>query len=128
LIRETSRWRSGSFGQMTKTLGSIALRLSGLIFLVVGVNINEPYLISLCGWGFAVVAVTGIVVFIFLLSQGCWSGRGFAGRWPVSMWRLPTTVHYRIFACAADAFGRDQLDAAMLRDSKARLKQARPAD
>jgi beta-N-acetylhexosaminidase len=75
---------------MTKTLGNVALWLSALIFLVAAVNINEPYLISLHGWGVAGVPVTSVVVVIFLLRQRCWSSRGFAGRWLVLWWCLPT--------------------------------------
>jgi beta-N-acetylhexosaminidase len=35
---------------------------------------------------------------------------------------------YRLFACASDAYGQGKLDAAMLRDSKARLGRAIPPD
>jgi len=39
----------------------------GLVFLFAGININEPYLISLRGLGTAVLCMTSVVVFIVLI-------------------------------------------------------------
>ena len=52
---------------MTRCYGTISLWIFGLVFLFVGVNINEPYyLISLRGLGAAALAM----VFSFSRSSG----------------------------------------------------------
>ena len=75
---------------MTRILGAILIWLFGLVFLFAGVNINEPYLISLRGLGGAALFVTSIVVFIFLIKRGYWNGRGIANRLLILLWCLPS--------------------------------------
>ena len=77
---------------MIRSLGTISIRLFGLVFLFVGVNINEPYLISLrgSGSGAAALFISSIVVLIFLIKRGCWNGRGIEGRLPILLWCLPS--------------------------------------
>jgi beta-N-acetylhexosaminidase len=74
---------------MTRRLGTILIWLLGWVLLFVGININEPYLISLRG-GAAVLYVSSIAVFIFLIRRGYWNGRGIAGRLLILLWCLPS--------------------------------------
>jgi beta-N-acetylhexosaminidase len=71
-----------------KKLTTPALWLLGLVFVFAGVDINEPYLISLRGLGAAALFVAGIVVVIFPIQQG-WNKRGIAARLLVVLWCLP---------------------------------------
>jgi beta-N-acetylhexosaminidase len=72
-----------------KKLTTLALWLLGLVFVFVGVDINEPWLISLRGLGAAALFVAGIIVVIFLIQQGYWNERGIAGRLLIVLWCLP---------------------------------------
>jgi beta-N-acetylhexosaminidase len=62
----------------------------GLVFLFAGININEPYLISLRGLGTAVLCMTSVVVFIVLIKQRYWNGRSLAKRLLILLWCLPS--------------------------------------
>jgi beta-N-acetylhexosaminidase len=62
----------------------------GLFFLFAGININEPYLISLRGLAAAVLCMTSVVVFIVLIKQGYWNGRSVAKRLLILLWCLPS--------------------------------------
>lgn len=75
---------------MTKRYGTISLWFSGLVFLFVGVNINEPYLISLRGLGAFAFFVVSNVVFVFLIKRGYWNERSSAARLLVLLWCLPS--------------------------------------
>jgi beta-N-acetylhexosaminidase len=75
---------------MIRSLGIISIWFFGLVFLFAGININEPYLISLRGWGAAVLCMTSVVVFIVLIRQGYWSGRSVANRLLILLWFLPS--------------------------------------
>jgi beta-N-acetylhexosaminidase len=75
---------------MIRSLGAPSIWLFGLAFLFVGVNINEPYLISLRGWGAAALFISSIVVLIFLIKRGYWNGRGIARRLLILLWCLPS--------------------------------------
>jgi beta-N-acetylhexosaminidase len=75
---------------MIKSLGTVALWFLGLVCLFAGVNINEPYLVALRGVGITVLPATCAVVFIFLIKQGYWSGRGILGRLLILLWCLPS--------------------------------------
>ena len=72
------------------SLGAISIWLFGLGFLFAGVNINEPYLISLRGLGAAALFISSIVVLIFLIRRGSWNRRGIAGRLLILLWCLPS--------------------------------------
>jgi beta-N-acetylhexosaminidase len=74
---------------MTRSLGTISIWLFGLVFLFAGVNINEPYLISLRGLG-AALFISSIAVLIFLIKRGSWNGRGIEGRLLILLWCLPS--------------------------------------
>jgi beta-N-acetylhexosaminidase len=84
---------------MTRRLGAISMWLFGLVFLFAGVNINEPYLISLRGLGAAALFVTSIVVFVLLIKRGHWNGGGIAARLLVLLWCLPSLS--MLHACAS---------------------------
>jgi beta-N-acetylhexosaminidase len=56
----------------------------------VGVNINEPYLISLRGLGVAALLIASNGVFVLLIQRGYWNGRGAAGRLLMLLWCLPS--------------------------------------
>jgi beta-N-acetylhexosaminidase len=75
---------------MMRSLGTISIWLFGLVFLFAGVNINEPYLISLRGLGTAALFISSIVVLIFIIKRGSWNGRGIAGRLLILLWCLPS--------------------------------------
>jgi beta-N-acetylhexosaminidase len=75
---------------MTKLYGTIALGILGLVFLLVGIKINEPYLISLRGSGTAALSIASNVVFMFLIRRGYWNGRGAPGRLLILLWCLPS--------------------------------------
>ncbi len=75
---------------MIRSLGIISIWFFGLVFLCAGININEPYLISLRGLGAAVLCMTSVVVFIVLIKQGYWNRRGVAKRLLILLWCLPS--------------------------------------
>jgi beta-N-acetylhexosaminidase len=75
---------------MIRSLGIISMWFLGLVFLFAGININEPYLISLRGLGTAVLCMTSFVVFIVLIKQGYWNGRSLAKRLLILLWCLPS--------------------------------------
>ena len=76
---------------MIRSLGTISVWLFGLVFLFAGVNINEPYLISLRGLGAAALFISSIVVLIFIIiERGSRNGRGIAGRLLILLWCLPS--------------------------------------
>jgi beta-N-acetylhexosaminidase len=76
---------------MTRCYGTISLWIFGLVFLFVGVNINEPYyLISLRGLGAAALLVASNGVFVLLIKRGYWNGRGAAERLLILLWCLPS--------------------------------------
>jgi beta-N-acetylhexosaminidase len=75
---------------MIRSLGIISIWFFGLAFIFAGININEPYLISLRGWGAAVLCIASVVVFIVLIRQGCWNGRSVANRLLILLWCLPS--------------------------------------
>jgi beta-N-acetylhexosaminidase len=72
-----------------KKLATFALWPLGLVFLFIGVEINEPWLIALRGLGTAALFVASIAVVIFLIQQGNWRGRGLTGKLLVLLWCLP---------------------------------------
>jgi len=75
---------------MIRALGTISIWLLGSVFLFAGVNVNEPYLIALRWSGAAALFITSIVVFIFLVKLGYWSGGGVAKRVLILLWCLPS--------------------------------------
>jgi beta-N-acetylhexosaminidase len=75
---------------MIKSLGTISIWLLGLIFLFTGVNVNEPYLISLRGFGAAAIFIASVAFFIFLIKLGYWNGRGVARKLLIVLWCLPS--------------------------------------
>ena len=75
---------------MIRSLGIISIWFFGLVFILAGININEPYLILLRGLGAAVLCMTSVVVFIVLIKQGYWNRRGVAKRLLILLWCLPS--------------------------------------
>jgi beta-N-acetylhexosaminidase len=75
---------------MIRPLGTISIWLFGLVLLFAGMNIHEPYLISLRGWGAAALLTSSIIVLIFLIRRGSWNGSGIAGRLLILLWCLPS--------------------------------------
>jgi hypothetical protein len=49
------------YNQMVRSTGTISISFFGLVFLFVGVNINEPYLISLRDLGTAALFISSVV-------------------------------------------------------------------
>ena len=77
--------------QMIRPLGTFSIWLFGLAFLFAGVNINEPYLISLRGLGSTALSIASIVVCIFLIARGHWSRRSIVNKVLVVLWWLPAS-------------------------------------
>jgi beta-N-acetylhexosaminidase len=75
---------------MIRPLGTISIWLFGLVLLFAGMNIHEPYLISLRGWGAAALLTSSIIVLICLIRRGSWNGSGIAGRLLILLWCLPS--------------------------------------
>jgi beta-N-acetylhexosaminidase len=76
--------------QMIRRLGIISIWFVGSVFLFAGININQPYLISLHGFPAAVLFVTSMVVFALLVKRGYWNGRGIARKTLIVLWCLPS--------------------------------------
>jgi len=74
---------------MIKQFGILALWLSGLGFVFAGVDINEPYLISLHGFGVAGLLSTSLAVLIVLIARACRNGLNIAGSLLFLLWCLP---------------------------------------
>jgi beta-N-acetylhexosaminidase len=74
---------------MSRPYGSVALGIFGSVFLFMGANINEPYLIALRGLGAVALFIGSSVVCIFLIKWDYWNGRGTAGRLLILLWCLP---------------------------------------
>jgi beta-N-acetylhexosaminidase len=75
---------------MTRLLGIVLIWLFGSAFLFAGVNINEPYLISLRGSGAIGLGGASIVVVILLIKRGYWNRRAITGRMLILLWCLPS--------------------------------------
>src|SRR5450631_174052 len=75
---------------MIRRLGTIFFWLLGWILLFAGININEPYLISLRGLGAVALSISSIVVLVSLIKRGYWNGRGVGGRLLILLWCLPS--------------------------------------
>lgn len=75
--------------QMIKRIGAVSIWFIGLVFVFASFNINDPYLISLRGWGRLGIVVAGIVVVVWLLRVKSWRSRSIAGRLLVLLWCLP---------------------------------------
>jgi beta-N-acetylhexosaminidase len=75
---------------MARLLGIVLIWLLGSAFLFAGVNINEPYLISLRGSGTVALGSTSIVVVIFLIKHGYWNRRAITARILILLWCLPS--------------------------------------
>jgi beta-N-acetylhexosaminidase len=79
---------------MIRSRGTISIWLFGLVSpFFAGVNINEPYLISLRGLAAAALLISSIVVLIFIIKRGCRNGRGIAGRLLILPWCLPSMLY-----------------------------------
>jgi beta-N-acetylhexosaminidase len=67
--RDSSR---GSSAKMVRRIGAALLWPLALAFLFIGLNKNDPYLISLRGAGNIAVAAVGVAVAIVLIRRGYW--------------------------------------------------------
>jgi len=77
---------------MARLLGIVLIWFLGSAFLFAGVNINEPYLISLRGSGAVALGSTSIVVVIFLIKHGYWNRRAITARILILLWCLPSVA------------------------------------
>src|SRR5664280_2282574 len=103
--------------QTNRTLGISSIWLSGLLFLFAGVNVNEPYLISLRGLPTAILLLVNVAVFIMLIKRGYWNGRGIAGKLLVVLWCLPSLS----VLCADIAFEVRKRDVLQTDAARARI-------
>jgi beta-N-acetylhexosaminidase len=103
--------------QTTRTLGISSIWLCGLLFLFAGVNINEPYLISLRGLPAAILLLVNAAVFIMLMKRGYWNRRGTAGKLLVVLWCLPSLSAL----CADIAFEARKRDVLQTDAARARI-------
>ena len=75
--------------KILKRIGIILVWLAGPVFIFAAVNKNDPYLISLRGWGNIVLAAVSIIAVVVLIRSGYWS-RGVARRALILLWCLPS--------------------------------------
>jgi len=75
--------------QILRRIGLVLVWLAGALVVFAAANKNDPYLISLRGWGNIVLAITSIAVAITLIRRGYWR-RGVAGRALILLWWLPS--------------------------------------
>ncbi|QOZ32978.1 glycoside hydrolase family 3 N-terminal domain-containing protein [Bradyrhizobium sp. CCBAU 53421] len=75
--------------QVSKCIGTILLWIAGLVFVLVGVNNNDPYLVPLRGTGNLFLVVACILVVFMLVRGGAWRRRAPAGKLLVVLWCLP---------------------------------------
>jgi beta-N-acetylhexosaminidase len=75
--------------QILRRTGLVLIWLAGAPFVFAATNKNDPYLISLRGWGNIALVATSIAVAIILIRCGYWR-RGVAGRALILLWWLPS--------------------------------------
>jgi beta-N-acetylhexosaminidase len=75
--------------QILRRVGLVLVWFAGALFVFAAVNKNDPYLISLRGWGNIVLVATSIAVAIILIRRGHWR-RGVIGRALILLWWLPS--------------------------------------
>jgi len=74
--------------QILRRIGLVLVWFAGALFVFAAVNKNDPYLISLRGWGNILLVAASIIVAIILSRRGHWRG-GVAGRGLILLWCLP---------------------------------------
>ena len=74
---------------MIKRIGVVSIWFFGLAFVFISFNINDPYLISLRGWGRLGIFAVAMAVVLWLLRANRWRSRSLAGRMLVLLWCLP---------------------------------------
>jgi beta-N-acetylhexosaminidase len=74
---------------MFKRIGAVSIWFCGLAFVFAGFNINDPYLISLRGWGRLAIVAADIAVVVWLLRANPWCSRSIAAKLLVLLWCLP---------------------------------------
>jgi beta-N-acetylhexosaminidase len=74
--------------QIFRRIGLVLVWFAGALFVFAAVNKNNPYLISLRGWGNIALVVTSIAAALILICRSYWR-RGVAGRALVLLWCLP---------------------------------------
>ncbi|MBR1120014.1 glycoside hydrolase family 3 protein [Bradyrhizobium lablabi] len=72
---------------MINRIGIAALWLLGLLFVFVGINKNDPYLVALRGTGNVALVIAGIAVVAVLIRRGHWR-RGIFAKLLVLLWCL----------------------------------------
>lgn len=68
------------------------LWIVGLVFVLVGINSNDPYLVPMRGMGNLLLVIASGAVVLMLLRLGGWRGRSWAGRLLVILWCMPPLV------------------------------------
>ena len=74
--------------QILRRIGLVLVWFAGALFVFAAVNKNDPYLISLRGWGNILLVAASIIVAFILSRRGHWR-RGVAGRGLILLWCLP---------------------------------------
>ena len=75
--------------QILRRIGLVLVWLTGALFVLAAANKNDPYQISLRGWGNIALVATSIIVALLLIRRGYWR-RGVAGRALILLWCLPS--------------------------------------
>ena len=75
--------------QIVRRIGLFSVWAAGPLFVFVGANKNDPYLIALRGPGNIGLAAASIVILIVLIRRGYWRTRGITGKLLVALWCLP---------------------------------------
>ncbi|PAY04569.1 beta-hexosaminidase [Bradyrhizobium sp. UFLA03-84] len=75
--------------QVSKCIGTLLLWIAGLVFVLAGINHNDPYLVPLRGPGNVLLVVASIIIVFMLIRRAAWRRRSWAGRLLVILWCLP---------------------------------------
>ncbi|UGA48388.1 glycoside hydrolase family 3 protein [Bradyrhizobium quebecense] len=75
--------------QIIKRVGIALAWIVGLVFVLAGVNNNDPYLVPLRGAGNLLLVLASIAVVFMLVRGAAWCRRTRAGRLLVILWCLP---------------------------------------
>jgi beta-N-acetylhexosaminidase len=84
-----TRKQSLSVMQIVRRIGLFSVWAAGPLFVLAGVNKNDPYLIALRGPGNICLAAASILLLIILIRRGYWRTRSIAGKLLVALWCLP---------------------------------------
>jgi beta-N-acetylhexosaminidase len=89
LGRASSTNDGGPSMQILKRIGLVSVWFITLVLVFAAVNKNDPYLVWLRGAGNAAIVVACLLVVMWLVRRGAWSGGGWPGRLMLLLCVLP---------------------------------------